>query len=323
MNALLANVPGVEKSEPWNVVPAALNRADTLEIVRTYPDGGHGSFSLRSMPLDSDLIETPLLDGRFLQAGDVDAVVLNQNAKSMFPDAKMGDEIQLLIEGQPGTFRLVGVIRQVLSPSSAYVLPQTFANATGQPVELTNAIRIVMQEHDEESIASGTRAVEQALSGTGVPVKTTISEALLGEAISGHVYIFIFALLLIATVMAVVGVLGLASSMSTSVIERTREFGVMRAIGARSRIILRNIISEGVFIGVMSWGIALPLSIPISLGIGTMIGMMSFRAPLPLIISPSGLIIWALLIIVGSVAASAYPAQQASRLTVRETLAYV
>jgi putative ABC transport system permease protein len=145
----------------------------------------------------------------------------------------------------------------------------------------------------------------------------------LGEAISGHVYIFIIALMLISTVMAVVGGLGLMSSMGTSVIERTREFGVMRAIGARSATILRNIISEGVFIGLMSWVIALPLSVPLSLGIDYLLGMMSFRSPLPLIISPIGLVIWASLIIVGSIAASAYPARQASRLTVRETLAYV
>lgn len=323
VQSLLANVPGVEKSEAWNVTPAALIRPDELEIVRTYPDGGHGSFSLRSMPLNSDLIATPLLDGRFLQAGDVEAVVLNQNAKALFPDAKVGDEIQLLVEDQPKTFHLVGVIKQVLSPSAAYVLPETFASATNQPVELTNAVRVVMRQHDKESVTSITRDVEQALAAGNITVKAMISEALLGEAISGHVYIFIVALMLISTVMAVVGALGLASSMGTSVIERTREFGVMRAIGAKSRVILRNIISEGVFIGLMSWVIALPLSIPVSLGIGTMIGMMSFRAPLPLIVSSLGLVIWFLVLIVGSIAASAYPAQQASRLTVRETLAYV
>jgi putative ABC transport system permease protein len=69
--------------------------------------------------------------------------------------------------------------------------------------------------------------------------------------------------------------------------------------------------------------IALPLSIPLSLGIGYLIGMLSFRSPLPLSVSTPGLIIWFLVILIGSVAASAYPAQQASRLTVRETLAYV
>src|SRR5215211_5211090 len=323
VDSLLANVPGVEKSEAWSVIPAALNRPDSLDIVRTYPDGGHGSFTLRSIPLWSELIETPLLDGRWLEEDDTNAVVLNQNAAALFPDVKMGDEIQLQIEGKPETFTVVGIIKQILSPSAAYVLPQTFASVTGQPAEMTNGVRVVMREHDKESIVSITRDVEQAFAAGNVSVKVTVSEALLGEAISGHVYIFIFALMLISTVMAVVGALGLASSMGTSVIERTREFGVMRAIGAKSRTILRNIISEGVFIGLMSWGIALPLSIPLSYGIGYLLGMMSFRSPLTLVISPVGLVIWFLVLVVGSIAASAYPAQQASRLTVRETLAYV
>lgn len=323
IDSILASVQGVEKSESWSLMPAALNRSDGLDIVRTYPDGGHGSFTLRSIPLGSGLIETPLLNGRWLQADDTNAVVLNQNAAAIFPDVKMGDEIQLLIEGQAKTFRVVGVIRQILTPSTAYVLPQTFVNVTGQPAEMTNAVRVVMRKYDDASIASITRDVEQAFGEGSISVKAMVSEALLGEAISGHVYIFIVALMLISTVMAVVGALGLTSSMGTSVIERTREFGVMRAIGARSKTILRNIISEGVFIGLMSWVIALPLSIPLSLGIGYLIGMMSFRSPLPLIMSPVGIAIWLSIIVIGSVAASAYPAQQASRLTVRETLAYI
>jgi putative ABC transport system permease protein len=51
--------------------------------------------------------------------------------------------------------------------------------------------------------------------------------------------------------------------------------------------------------------------------------MLSFRSPLPLIVSPMGLAIWLSVIVIGSIAASAYPAQQASRLTIRETLTYI
>jgi putative ABC transport system permease protein len=323
VDSILSHVDGVEKVESWNMIPAAMNRSDGLTVARTYPDGGHGSFTLRSTPLGSKFIETPLLDGRWLAAGDLNAVVFNQSAAASFPNTEIGDDLQLLVEGQRKTFRLVGIIRQILTPATAYVLPETFANVTGQPLQLTNTVRVSMRGHDALAIASTMRGVEQALSRGGVSVKMTVSEALLGEATSGHVLIFIVALLLISTVMAVVGALGLASSMSTSVIERTREFGVMRAIGARSKTILRNILSEGIFIGLMSWVIALPLSIPLTFGIGSLIGSLSFRSPLPLIVSPVGLITWFSILIIGSIAASAYPAQQASRLTVRETLAYV
>ena len=321
--SMISSVPGVQKVESWNLVPAALVRPDGLDIVRTYPDGGHGSFTLRSVPPESQLIETPLLSGRWLQADDMNVVVLNQMAAAFFPNAKVGDDIQLMVNGQVATFRLVGVIKQILTPSTAYVTPNAFAEATGQSLQITNAARIVMDEQSANAINTVTKEIEHAFATENVSMKVVISETLLGEAISGHVYIFIFALITISAVMAVVGALGLMSSMGTSVIERTREFGIMRAIGAKSNTVLRNVISEGVFIGLMSWVISVPLSIPLSLGIGYLVGNLSFRSPLPLIVSPIGLIIWLLVIVVGSIAASAYPARQASRLTIRETLAYV
>ena len=68
---------------------------------------------------------------------------------------------------------------------------------------------------------------------------------------------------------------------------------------------------------------SLPISLPLSWGIGYLIGMMSFRAALPLILSPWAVLGWLFLVAAGSVGASAYPARQAAQLTVRETLAYV
>ena len=323
IQALVLAVPGVQRLEAWDLTPAALYRPDGLDIVRTYPDGGHGSFSLRSAPLGSTLMDAPLIDGRWLQAGDADAVVLNQMAAAFFPDKKVGDSLQLMINGRTANLRLAGIVRQILTPATAYVLPAAFAQAAGMSPADTNAVRIVLNQHDAAAISSATGSLGNALDAQSISMKVVISETMLEGATSGHVYIFIFALILISVVMAVVGVLGLMSSMSTSVIERTREFGIMRAIGARSGIILRNVISEGVFIGLLSWLIAVPLSLPLSYGVGNLVGMMSFRSPLPLILSPWAVLGWLALVVVGSIGASAFPARQASRLTVRETLAYI
>ena len=291
--------------------------------MRTYPDGGHGSFSLRSAPLGSTLVAAPIIAGRWFQAGETDAVVLNQMAASFFPNVNVDDSVTLMLNGSSRTFRLAGVVKQILTPATAYVLPETFSQAAGQSPADTNAVRIVLNQHDPKTISNVTGKLENALATQSISMKVVISETMLESATSGHVYIFIFALILIAVVMAVVGALGLMSSMSTSVIERTREFGIMRAIGARSKIILRNVISEGVFIGLLSWLFAVPLSLPLSWGVGYLVGMLSFRAPLPLILSPWAVFGWLFLVVVGSIGASAYPARQASLLTVRETLAYV
>ncbi len=323
IRSILADIPEVKQIESWNITPAAIYRPDGLDIVRTYPDGGHGSFSLRSVPVGSTLINTPLISGRWLQAGDTNAVALNQMSFALLPDAKVGDPIQLTVNGRTATFQLVGVIRQILTPATAYVLPNAYAQATGQSVKMTNAVRIVTSQHDASTIASTSGAIENALSAQKISMKVVISETMLEGATSGHVYIFIFALILISAVMAVVGALGLMSSMSTSVIERTREFGIMRAIGAKSQAILRNVISEGIFIGLLSWLIAVPLSLPFSWGVGYLVGMLSFRAPLPLILSPWAVFGWLLIVALGAMGASYLPARQASRLTIRETLAYV
>ncbi|MBE2268758.1 MAG: FtsX-like permease family protein [Anaerolinea sp.] len=321
--ALVGGVEGVAEVEAWSMIPAAVARPNGLDIVRTYPDGGHGSFTLRSAPPDSTFMNTPMLSGRWLQADDTQRVVLNQSALALFPDATVGSTVTLLIEGQPVALEVIGVVRQILSPATAYVTPETFVAAAQIQPTLTNAVRVAMTASEPEFIADATQRIEQVLDQAGISVRVAVSEVLLDNATSGHVFVFIVALLLIAIVMAVVGLLGLTSSMSTSVIERTREFGIMRSIGARSRTVLLNVISEGVMIGLMSYVIAFAVSLPLSFGMGAYLGEMSFRSPLPLIIAPLGLGLWLAILILGSTAASAFPARQAANLTVRETLAYV
>jgi putative ABC transport system permease protein len=322
VRAVLGRIPGVAQVEAWNIMPAAASRADGLDIVHTYPDGGHGSFTLRSAPGGSQLISLTMLQGRWLQAGDADGVVLNHMAAALFPEAKVGETLKLEINGHPTTLRLVGIAREIITPASAYVLPATFDRAAGFSGQ-SNAVRTVMTAHDAAARAAVSKAVESALDGAGMSVKVSILETRLDAAVSGHVYILIFALIVMSILMAVVGVLGLMSSMGSSVIERTREFGIMRTIGGKSRMIQRNVISEGVLIGLMSWVLAVVISLPLSAGVGSLVGSMAFNLALPLVVSPQALLTWLGVIVVGATAASLYPARQAAKLTVRETLAYI
>ncbi|MBI5342602.1 MAG: FtsX-like permease family protein [Deltaproteobacteria bacterium] len=319
--AIVSSVPGVQKVESWDIDPAAANRHDGLEIARTYPDRGHGSFTLRSAPPGSRMIQLTMLGGRWLPPGDSDAVVLNHMALRIFPGVKVGDTIHISVQGRQTAFHVVGIAREIVTPAAAYTSPEGFHRALGRSGQ-TNAVRVVMKGHDEKTIGAVTREIERALERERISVKIDFSETRLDNALSGHIYILIFALILMSAIMAVVGVLGLASAMGTTVVERTREFGVMRAIGGRTGTVMRNVIGEGVFIGLMSWGIAIVLSLPLSAGVGRLVGTLAFYFPLPLVLSPAAMIIWLTVIFLGSTAASAYPASRASRLTVRETLAY-
>jgi putative ABC transport system permease protein len=58
---------------------------------------------------------------------------------------------------------------------------------------------------------------------------------------------------------AAIGMIGLAGAMTTSVLDRTREIGVLRAIGARSRHLRRMLRGEGTAIAVFGWLIGVPI----------------------------------------------------------------
>jgi putative ABC transport system permease protein len=330
LQAVIVQVNSVQRVEAWNILPAAVSRPDGLDIVRTYPDEGHGSFTLRSAPAGSTLVSQPLMSGHRLQPGAGDEVVLNHTALMLLnrttpglaAPLKAGDLVRLSVAGRPVTVRLAGVVREILTPAAAYVSPETFARTAGWAGQ-TNAVRIVFRAHDARSRKAITREIEDALEHAGFSLDKVISETALDKAVSGHVYLFIFMLIFMSGLMAIVGALGLMSAMGANVTERTREFGIMRTLGARRSVIVRNVISEGIFVGLMSGVAALGLSLPASLVIGNMLGMMSFSIPLPLVLSPQAVLIWALIIALGSAAASAYPAWKAASLTVRETLAYL
>ena len=279
IKTILGTVQGVEQVQTWNRIPVAINRPDGLDIVRTYPDGGHGSFSLRSAPPESKIVDLTLIAGRWLEPDETNAIVLNHTAKAFFPNTQVGDELILNIAQAPVSFKVVGITKELLTPATAYITPETYGEILKQP-DQANAVRVVLRQHDEKSITTITKDLEKALTDANIAVSINISENLLDNAVSGHVYILIVTLIAMSVLMAVVGVLGLVSAMGTSVLERTREFGIMRTIGGQTRIILRNIISEGIFIGLMSWFIAILLALPLSASVGNLIGNLAFRSPL-------------------------------------------
>jgi len=126
-------------------------------------------------------------------------------------------------------------------------------------------------------------------------------------------------MLLIVVSVAKIAVAGLASCMSTAVIERTREFGVMRTLGARAHDIQNSIILEAIMIGLMSWAIAFVIAIPLTLWMGKLLSA-TLNRQMPLVVSPrlrpSGSSALCL-----SLWLQVLPRQAAAGLTIRQTLA--
>jgi len=320
--ARLRAIPGVQTVEAWGYSPTTRTQPGVIDVVRTYPDGGHGAFALRAPPADTRLVTFPIQAGRWLQPGDTDAVVLNQMALRQLPGVGVGDSITLGLEGRPTRWQVVGVVQEIGLGAGAYVTDETFARA-GNLVGRARSLRLVTATSDDTATAAVLRSVERSLQESGVGVATTLNAVDLRTGLDDHVLLLIVSLVVTAALMAIVGVLGLTSTMSTNVVERTREFGVMQTIGGTPRTVRSMVVSEGVFIGVLSWVFAIVLALPLSVLVNGMVGRPLFNVPLPLVSTLLTMLIWLAVVLIGSAVASAVPAWRASRLTVRETLAYV
>jgi len=323
--AVVAQVPDVSRVEGWTNAAAGVSGPGQIPISRTYPDQGHGRVSVTAIPAETTMFTPPkLLEGRWLNPGETGAIVLNQIARAdTVPDIGAGDTVELSIGEESTTWRVVGIAQERGGGSGGtYVTAEGFAEAMGQPLRV-NTLRIATNSHDEQTRETVAEAVDEVLADAGVEVQSAASVGRQEAATEGHLGPIILVLLAIAIAMAVVGCIGLASTTSANILDRTREFGVMHAIGARPRTVRRIVIAEGVFLSLASLLVAVIPALGLTAVMGAGLGNLFMGAPLPFRVSILAAAIWTALVILGAMLATEAAATRASRLTVREALTYL
>jgi putative ABC transport system permease protein len=167
-----------------------------------------------------------------------------------------------------------------------------------------------------------TQRIDQQLTERNFALKSVQSGTVLRKNASQGMNTLIIFLLIMAVLTAFVGSIGLTGTMSINVLERTREIGVMRTIGAVDKVIMQSVIIEGLVIGMITWVLAIFLSFPISDFLLTIIGETMMGSAMTLKFTPLGILLWLGVVIVLSIIASIMPARNAAKLTINEVLAY-
>ncbi len=307
---LTATVPGITRVELWDRRDAEWENAQ----------GDHSALSLWGVPTDSQVLRPVLVAGRGLASSDDRAILLDR-ATAARQGAAIGDDIWLTVAGKDARWQVVGLIMNVMpGAGDAFVPFAALKNVVGG--ERGNILMVRTAEHDGETQARVTQALNETLLARNVEVisyrtaqQFREQSLLLFGTISGL-------LLTMAFVAAIVGGIGLLGMLSIGVLERQREIGVLRAIGASSRMLVGIFVGQGVVLGAASWLIAVPLSYPAGYLFSQVLGSLLFSAPLSFDYSWAGAGVWLLCVSVLSALASAWPALQATRVTVREALAY-
>jgi putative ABC transport system permease protein len=305
-------IPGVVETETWAFASARRMRPDQSESDNVIMIG---------TPAATRMIQPTVVEGRWLLPEDERAVVVNTEFLRDEPDLKVGDDLQLVIDGREFSWRIVGVVQGVLTGPNLYANAPHLAQVN-RSVGRASALLVITEQHDQEAQTRIAQMLEERLKGLGVSVASWQATSTQRAQLVSQFDLVIVFMLIMGFLLTIVGGLGLMGTISINVLERTREIGVMRAIGATDITVLKVVVSEGVVMGLISWFLALLLSLPLSRLLSDQVGIAFTESPLTYTFSSGGLLLWLIIVTVLAVISSLPPAFSAARITVRDALAY-
>jgi putative ABC transport system permease protein len=324
--------PGVLQAEGWFIISGSLPGVGDESAKRggghvrgggaNMHDGdggvGHGGgrFSVVGVPAETNLLKPDLLAGRSLQPGDTNAIVVNTMLASLSAQFKVGEEVKLQIGPAESAWRVVGVAREPFAGPVAYI-PRSFFERAGH-AGMTNSIRLALDKTDADSMNIIEASLDRNLEEQAVRPLRSTSKAELRFIYYQHMVMIYNFLLMVSAMLAAVGGLGLMTTMSLNVLERRREMGVLRAIGASPPAVWLIIVTEGVMIGVLSWALATLAAWPLSY----LLARAMVKGGLDFFFEPGGPLIWLAVTLCLGIGASFLTAWNASRRPVREAVGY-
>lgn len=319
VTTLTSGISGIEGLELHLVQSASLFVEGQL-----VKEAGIGT-SIEGIPAGSDFYTPLVVAGRWLMPGDARVIVLKRQVAE---DNHISvGEIVTLDLGDLGKDRwqVIGLYDPVFAggfTSDTIYAPLEALQKTTKRYNQGSLMYLRTTSHDAAFTDAVTVAAKTLLDDRGMKVaqsQTTAAERATNDFQFGMVITMMLAL---SIIVALVGGIALMGALSIGVIERTKEIGVLRAVGARSSTILGIFIMEGMLQGLLSWVVAVPISLLSTPLLARGLGVAMFGATLDYRYNWTAVGMWLLFILVISALASIVPANRATRISVRDSLAY-
>lgn len=322
IEALLEDYPGVAEAEAWySVTGTVLREGEQVEDT-----GGLGA-ELFGLPPGSTMYQPLIIDGRWLAPGDTGRVAVISRDTAEFNNLSIGDMITInLGELGEAEFEVIGTYQaispDVFSTDPIYAPAPAVVDVTRQANRANQVV--IRAEGGEATQNTLLMELDEYLKSYNMEVSPFFSRT--KEQDREYAYntfaIVNQILFSLAIVMGLVGGIGLMGSLSISVVERTREVGVLRSIGGTSPVIMTMFILEGVLQGLLSWLLAVPLSYLLARPIAAILGETIFKVSLDFAYNFTAVAVWLVAVLAIAFLASIIPAHAAGRISVRESLAY-
>lgn len=284
------------------------------------------SYSRMVYGIDSDVLNQfthiGLEKGSVFKDGDVEGLLIGNTVAHQYfeKDVEIGDTIK--INGE--TFRVRGIIKKAGDiggdfDEGIYIDPRAARNLMGESYDPSTVFAILAITEKGRDVRPIAERIDFELQKShkvkedekDYSVMTAESMAQSVGMITNLLSLFLGG---VAAISLVVGGVGVANSMFTSVLERTREIGVLKSVGASDGAIMEIFLFEAAMIGVVG-GI---LGVLFGLGVSWLLG----KFGVPSAVSMELLAFSLLFSVAVGVASGFVPARNASRLQPVDALRY-
>ena len=319
----------------------AIKSVDNIEFVMgavsgrgsVYYLGEEASVSISGVdPLVYSKITTSTLEsGRFLTQSDYNSVVVGSRVANDVFKQPLAINRMITIEGK--SFKVVGILQEsgTGGDDGRIIMPVQAARDTLSDVGTSEFDSITVKVANADIIDDTMTSIDEKLMMTRhVTARTKdysiISSKTVQETVNSTLQSITLFLGAIAAVSLIVGAVGIANTMFTTVLEKTKEIGIMKAIGAKNRDIMTIFMLNSALVGVIGGVIGIILGSVVSTlmpaGLGISLPGQVGRGLGGTLITPQ-LLFYALSIAIGiGVVAGAIPAYRASKLKPVDALRY-
>ncbi|NOT85072.1 MAG: ABC transporter permease [Methylococcaceae bacterium] len=321
---IVKQVPQTTGVELWRRLPAELAVGE--QLIR---QAGSLGVQLLALPVNSQMYQPLIEAGRWFEPGDAQQQVLVLNAATAeLNGIKVGDNLKVKLPQQGNSFwQVIGLYRWLAS--SGYAVEPVYApleklqaltqsDNTGSFAVLAATVN-TLDEEQQYADALKQRFQDQHI---GLDFYTTVSKLEDRQFTQNQFMPLTSMLLSLASLIASVGAIGLAGTLAIGVLQRTREIGVLRAIGSNSSTIFKLFMLEGFLHGFMAWLLSIPLAYAIAEPLARKLGKVMFGMQLDFTFSLVSVWLWLGLILLLVLIAAYWPARYATRIAVRESLSY-
>jgi putative ABC transport system permease protein len=308
----MQNFPVVNRVEMWPAARARTIGTNELEAV---------DIPLLAIPTDTWAVQPNLVEGAWISDDRPNGVVATHRLMNRLPGLAVGSLLPLDIDGRRIEVELVGVEKR-FGPASLRMPLSGYLELTGADPDLGRVALLDLEEKTAQNTAEFIPLLESHFPLAGLQVRQVATSRLAARVIRNHLDVIVAMLVFVAALMMLVSGLGMASGTSTSVIERTREIGVLRAIGATPLAVTKILTVEALVVAVTGCAAALVVASPLSRRLEAFFGAGIVEYPFDHQFSYGGLALCVAVVALLAVAATLGPARLVTRGTVRAAVSY-